>query len=127
MLLFLAAGHAWADDGSNRKTGYTVRLETVHPWRPPFGLDRVGRPLMAVVEAAERPAGADYVLSLLDRGKVVSQHPVRFPSAPPYFARVAIAGSGDELVLSEVSNTKGAKPVDFIRKRVDIPTIDALA
>ena len=29
----------------------SLRLEPQHPWRPPFGLERVGRPVVAAAEA----------------------------------------------------------------------------
>ena len=32
-----------------------LRAEPRHPWTPPFGLDRVGRPLEAVVELPDGP------------------------------------------------------------------------
>src|SRR5262249_47240982 len=44
---------------------FQVRLDRGHPWRPPFGLERVGRPITAVVEAAARPESARLVLVCL--------------------------------------------------------------
>jgi hypothetical protein len=128
LILFLSGTRpSSADDGPNPKAGYSVRLEIGHPWRPPFGLDRVGRPLVAVVKASERPTGADYVLSLLDRGKLVSRHEVRFPAVPPYSTRVAITGDGDELVLSTATSPKGTKAVELVRRRIDIADIEGEA
>ena len=34
-------------------------LEAGHPWRPPFGLDRVGSPVVAVVEPTRGTAAGD--------------------------------------------------------------------
>jgi hypothetical protein len=103
---------------------FQIRLDQGHPWRPPFGLERVGRPWAAVVSAAERPEEAKYVLSVLSRGKAVGQHDVRFPTVPPYSARVPIETTADELILS-ASPREGDKPIELVRKTVDVPDIDA--
>jgi len=34
------------------KPAAQIRIDPGHPWRPPFGLDRVGRPLAVEVEIA---------------------------------------------------------------------------
>ena len=31
---------------------FQVRLDRGHPWRPPFGLDRVGQPIAVVIESS---------------------------------------------------------------------------
>src|SRR4051794_32068026 len=41
---------------------FRIRLDPGHPWRPPFGLNRVGRSIVANVESAGRPAPASYTL-----------------------------------------------------------------
>src|SRR5262245_33331027 len=51
-----------------------IRLEPQHPWRPPFGLERVGQSITAVVEVASegRPYW-EYRLAALVEGKEVDQ------------------------------------------------------
>ena len=106
--------------------GFQLRLEHGHPWRPPFGLERVGTPFTAVIQASDRPAGARYVLTVRSQGKEVGRHDVRFSGDPPYSARVPIEIDADEVVLSVASQT-GAKPVEVLRQAVEIPELEAEA
>ena len=41
-----------AADRCDEKVTAQIRLESQHPWSPPFGLERVGQPITAVVEVA---------------------------------------------------------------------------
>ncbi len=114
---------------SKPEINYQIRLESSHPWRPPFGLERVGRPVTVMIQASERPEGTRYVLSVRNRGNVVGEHEVRFPTDPPYAARVTLAGSGDELILSVVSDNERARPIELVRKPVEVADVevDAIA
>jgi hypothetical protein len=124
-VLFLAGdlvvGNARSDPVA--PSGYTITLESGHPWRPPFGLERVGRPLMAVIESSSRPRDSDYVLSLLDRGKEVARQPVSFPAQPPYSATIKVAEYGDQLVLS-AGKPKDARRIELARQTIRTPGID---
>ena len=57
-------------DCDDEKVTAQIRLDSQHPWRPPFGLERVGQPLTAVVEvtAEERPH-REYWLAALVGGR----------------------------------------------------------
>src|SRR5437867_6963815 len=44
----LALGIADCDE----KVTAQIRLESQHPWRPPFGIERVGQPLTTIVEVS---------------------------------------------------------------------------
>jgi hypothetical protein len=115
--------------GGNRPLAaqdFEVRLDPGHPWRPPFGLERVGRPLAAVVRASGRPSHAGYTLSVQSQGKEVGHHTVSFPAAAPYSARVPIEGVADELVFSADAGD-GTQPLELVRKEIRIPTIEAEA
>ena len=65
----LAAAAVAARGGPDGAPSYSVRLDPGHPWRPPFGLERVGRPTAAVVESSSRPSAAKYYLSAFLKGK----------------------------------------------------------
>ena len=54
-----------------------LSVQSGHPWTPPFGLDRVGRPMEAVVTYAgsEKPAG-EYLLVGYRDGKEISRQAV---------------------------------------------------
>src|SRR5262245_56886688 len=62
---------------------YRIALDRGHPWRPPFGLERVIRPLAIVVEAAAAPAPANYFITAYFKGKQGPSYPIRFPAQPP--------------------------------------------
>ena len=113
-----------ADSRPELGAGYEIRLDRGHPWRPPFGLQRVGRPIEVVVQAADRPAGTAHILTVLSRGKEVGRHDVRFPANPPYSARVPIGNIADELILSSFSRDE-TRPVELAHLRVEIPEIEA--
>ena len=70
------AGDACAD-----KVVPRLRMDAGHPWRPPFGLDRVGRPVVAVVELSSdhRPM-RDYFLAGYRAGNEVERHAVNILS-----------------------------------------------
>ena len=57
---------------------FQVRLDSGHPWRPPFGLDRVGRPIAVVVESSEKPESASFTLTALWKGKEIQRAAVEF-------------------------------------------------
>ncbi len=107
-------------DASNPTTTYQVRLDTGHPWRPPFGLDRIGRPIAVVVEANAAGAQSHYRLTALVRGREVGRYPIQLPASPPYSARVVLDAFADELVLSTVTDS-----VELARQAIHLPEIEA--
>src|SRR5271165_6857783 len=80
--------NATANDQPDARPSYRISLEAAHPWRPPFGLDRIGRPVVIVIETATRPDVANFKITAFAKGKEDASYPVRFPAAPPYKARV---------------------------------------
>ena len=97
----------------------TMGVDPGHPWRPPFGLDRVGRPVVAVVVPESPQAAGDYVVLALRKGREVARHEVRIAS-PAVPVRVTIAGDPDTLVLTE----RGGK-ADIVRLPVAQPPFEA--
>lgn len=83
---------AWGPSGRSQ----TLRLEPDHPWRPPFGLDRVGRPSRVVVEAA---GPGSLVLVQSRGGREVARTDVALPAAPPLVATIPVPAGMDEVVL----------------------------
>ena len=45
-----AGGSGFSDEVA--RPAYRIAIDPGHPWRPPFGLDRVGRPAVIVVQAS---------------------------------------------------------------------------
>jgi hypothetical protein len=113
-------------DGAGADPVYKIHLETGHPWRPPFGLERIGRPLAAVITASERPDATSYALVPRWRNKDFGRHVVLFPEKPPYSARVTLDGvvNTDELVVL-YPRTDGAKPIELARVAIRLPEFEA--
>ncbi len=86
-------------------TVFKIALDPGHPWRPPFGLDRIGRPVMVVVEASTRPDPANYFITGYSKGKPGASYPVRFSADAPHSARVTLDRDVDELVLARSNGT----------------------
>jgi hypothetical protein len=104
--------------------GFRVSVERGHPWRPPFGLERVGRPVTIKVEATARPEASSYFLAVSNGGNEVARQPLHFPERPPYSAWVALESAADEAAVSAVQEP-GGKPVEVARQAVAIPEFEA--
>ncbi len=107
---------------------YAIIVQSGHPWRPPFGLDRVGKPINLVIESSQPPRHSGYLLTVLHQGKEVGRHPLSFAAKPPFSAPVTIKEYGDEVVLSvEKANETGR--LELARQLIHIPKaeLDAVA
>jgi hypothetical protein len=112
-----------ADQRSQAQVTFRLILDPGHPWRPPFGLDRVGMPPAVVVRASGRPAGAGYLLAVHRGGREIGRRPVRFPESPPYSVRMPIPEDTDEVVLLDASINGIAVELD--RAKVVLPALEA--
>jgi hypothetical protein len=102
-----------------------VRVDRGHPWRPPFGLDRIGRPLTVVVEADQRPLPDQACfLSVIREGKTIATAAVNFPDTAPSAARLEVKDHADEVHLWWVRAADGER-VPVLRQKVDIPEFEA--
>jgi hypothetical protein len=97
-----------------------------HPWRPPFGLDRVGRPPDVVVTftGSGQPTG-EFVVVGYRQGKEVSRQAVS-PAGEkaPYVARASLEAGPTEVVLL-VKSSPGGEPVELARQAVTLPPFEA--
>ena len=107
-----------------------MRVEPGHPWRPPFGLDRLGRPLDAVVEVPSGPMPAgEYVVVGYREGKEVSRQGVAFlpkRDEPPHVGRVTLEAWPSEVALWVKADPQ-ARPVELARAAVKPPAFEAEA
>lgn len=101
----LSASLLPASNHCDERVTAQIRLEPQHPWRPPFGLERVGQPIAAVVEVAseERPY-REYQLAAFVDGREIDRKVLNlaghFASGKsPYTAKARFAIYPDELVL----------------------------
>jgi len=125
------AVHILAADCNEVVTGQ-IRIDPGHPWRPPFGLDRVGRPLTAVAEiaAAERPY-REYWLSAYRAGKEIDRQLFHLTGShltgkSPYTGTANFVQYPDELVLFARCRFQG-EPTEIARLKVPAPELAAEA
>lgn len=81
-----------------------LRIDPGHPWRPPFGVERVGRPTRVVVEASAAPkAGDEAILVGYREGQELLREKIEFDGQSPAIEDVdplvdrvvLLAGKGD--------------------------------
>ena len=131
-------------DGCDEKVTALIRVDSGHPWRPPFGLERVGRPLALHVEiTAEHSPLREYFLAGYRGGKETERHLLNvmrgkspfadtaefrsFPEEVALFARCRFDGTLEELKRQPVERQKFeaeaiARP-DHLINPVDLGTI----
>jgi hypothetical protein len=116
----------------NNSSDPKLTVEPGHPWTPPFGLDRVGRPWDAVVEV---PSGAKptarYEVAAYRDGREIWRQNVTLagpasPAPSPRFGRVTLADWPTEVALL-VRSDASAKPVEVARAQVKPPAFEAEA
>lgn len=106
-----------------------LRIEPGHPWLPPFGLERVGRTLHAVItgEQHDAPAG-EFVLVGLRDGKEVSRNTLSWivkpqqvwdPAPVPCYARIPLDAQPSEVVLL-LKTSPDAAPVELARQTITL-------
>ena len=111
------------DTGGDAGDRFQLIVDAAHPWVPPFGLDRVGRPLTVVVESpAEAPPSAELVLAAYHDGKVVARHKVDLSKAAPFIGRVTFEHWPDEIVL--LGHAADGE-VELARRKIDVPLLEA--
>ena len=127
-----------AQEGCNEEVVPRVRIDPGHPWRPPFGLERVGQPVTAVVEitSEQRPL-REYSLAGYLNGKEVKRHVLHLSKLHPhmgqkqsgkaiYAARVTFSKYPAELVLFATCRFQG-EAVELVRKPLEPPAVEAEA
>ena len=102
---------------------FQLIVDAAHAWIPPFGLDRVGRPLTVEVEsAAQVRLTAELVLAAYDGGKVVARRKVELSSAAPFIGRVTFEDWPEEITLLR---HEADGEVEIARRKIDVPLVEA--
>ena len=114
-----------AEDGKNPHA--TIRIDSRHTWKPPFGLDRIGQPLTVVVERTtnQQPSGK-YWLTGYRNGEKIAQTIPRFESGSLESSPIEFEEWPDEVVLYTTPES-GEQPVELTRLPIDIPAFEAEA
>lgn len=96
-----------------------------HPWRPPFGVERVGLTPVIVQFASDTRPAPEHWLAAYREGKEVERKPLDVTGASPFTARVTFATSPapEELVL--LTKNKDGKTVEQARWKVERPALEA--
>jgi len=126
VLLFLVSDHgavSAADDGGENTNEIQILVDAAHPWQPPFGLDRVGRPLTIEVEskAKTRPP-RDYAIVTIQDGKVSAHHKVDFSNSTPFIGRVTLEHWPEEIALFRGTENSSE---EVARRKITLPPLEA--
>ena len=103
-----------------------IRVDSGHPWRPPFGLDRVGRPLTAVVEIfSEQMPVREYSLAGYLEGKEVGRYGlVLSQEKAVWTGQVTFKAYPTELAVFAKCRFQG-EPEEIVRQSVQPPSFEA--
>jgi len=103
-----------------------MRIDPGHPWRPPFGIERIGQPPTAVVQFAcnERPVPEHWLAGYQD-GKEVDRKVLSATGTSPFTVKVNLDTSCAELAL--FSEDGQGKPIELARWPVERPGFEAEA
>jgi hypothetical protein len=133
LLLFLTQPQYLSGiDNCEEKATAQIRLESPHPWRPPFGLERVGQPLTALAEVTteERPY-REYWIAAYAQGTEVDRQMFHLSGhfltgKAPYTGKATLTAYPDELVLFAKCRFQGAA-VEVARYKVPPAQFEAEA
>jgi hypothetical protein len=103
-----------------------ILVDTGHLWRPPFGTDRVGAPLVVHVElVAVQALQRDYFVAAIVNGHMVERHAVELQKdKSSFFATAQLRTVPESVVLLGRCRADG-KEEELIRQSVKFPDIEA--
>ena len=131
ILGFVAPGTALllnAQSPCTEQVSPQIRIDPGHPWRPPFGLDRVGKPLVLTVElrSASVPM-REYYLTGIRNGQESVRIALNFKGGNGLFTGSASINSfPDQVVLSAKCRYQGEE-TELLRMPIHLPDIEAEA
>jgi hypothetical protein len=126
LVFFAAAPQLEAQLPCDEKVTSSIHIDSGHPWRPPFGLDRVGKPITVVVDlsAATRPL-REYYLAGFRSGHELERHVLNLSQTKDTFtATTSLSQYPDEVVLSAKCRYQG-EPTKLSQYPVKLPAMEA--
>lgn len=105
-----------------------IRVDAGHPWRPPFGLDRVGKPLAvgAEITSASLPVREYSLVGFLE-GKEIGRYALALSRGKSIWTGEASFDIyPDQIVLSAKGRFQG-DPEEVAREAVELPAFEAEA
>ena len=87
LMIMPAALLAQQPGGCDEKVSVKVRVDQGHPWRPPFGVNRMGAPIAAHVElTSDKPPQREYFLAAYRNGREIERQPLNIAGKKsPFF------------------------------------------
>jgi hypothetical protein len=103
----------------------SFQFDPGHPWRPPFGVERVGLTPVIVQFADDTRPAPEHWLGAYREGKEVERIPLDLTGASPFTARVSFTASPapDELVL--FASDAAGKAIERARWKVERAAFEA--
>ncbi len=129
LMSFALTSPAVAIDPCDETVVSQIRTDPGHRWRPPFGLDRVGKPLKAVVEVTseKRPLREYWLSGQLNR-KEIERRSLRLlrrkGASPPWSDEVTFDKYPAEVALFAKCGFDG-EPVELAREAIPWPALEA--
>lgn len=112
-------------DGNDEKAAHQIHVDTGHPWRPPFGLERIGQPLTVTVEVpSHEPPSRKYRLAGYLEEKEISCHALLPAGKTTYTRHILFEKNPTELRLLAGSEP-GEDPTELARQEVHVPEFEA--
>jgi hypothetical protein len=102
-----------------------IRVEQSHPWRPPFGLERIGQPLVAAVELDAIPRSHTFTLIAYRRGQEIARQTLTLTDQAPATGRASFETRPTVLVL--VATSADGNTVELARLPIDPVPFEAEA
>jgi hypothetical protein len=103
-----------------------LRVEAMHPWRPPFKLERIGQSRAVVIESPHALPAGELTIAASLAGRELARQEVSLPDKPPRVARVWLRGllDFDELTLT-LKGPDNATPIELARQTTSLPPFEA--
>ncbi|WP_396159972.1 LamG domain-containing protein [Flavobacterium sp.] len=103
----------------------SFQFDPGHPWRPPFGVERVGLTPVIVQFASDTRPAPEHWLAAYREGKEVERKALDVSGNSPFTARATFATSPapEELVL--LTKDKDGKAIERARWKVERPALEA--
>ena len=103
----------------------SFQFDPGHPWRPPFGVERVGLTPVIVQFASDTRPAPEHWLAAYREGKEVERKALDLSGNSPFTTRVTFATSPapEELVL--LAKDKDGKAIERARWKVERPAFEA--
>lgn len=98
-----------------------IRFENVHPWRPPFGLERVGQSTEAIIRVNNNNGDQEYIAAFLDGNNEIKRQNLQFDNNT---ARILIPAQCKEMLV--IKKQQGDIKT-IMRKSISLPAFECNA